>query len=118
MILMDWHPHIFELVTWPHVWDWFAQVTAPTPTPTAVPTPAAPPTTATADEVALLKSQIELLQKAYGTLDTTFQRYITLVQTALTVAGIGVGVVCYWRGDLAVSQQYARFSPNPARGQC
>jgi hypothetical protein len=93
MTLMDWHPHIVDLITWPHSWDWLAQATAPAPTATPVPAPAVSPTTATADEVALLKSQIDLLQKAYGTLDTTFQRYITLVQTALTVAGIGVGVV-------------------------
>ena len=57
---------------------WLAQVPMTAPTP---------------DEVDLLKSQIDLLEKAYGNLDETFSRYVTLVQTALAVGGGAVGFV-------------------------
>lgn len=51
------------------------------------------PTAPTADEVALLKSQISLLEKAYGNLDTTFSRYVTLVQTVLVLGGGAIAFV-------------------------
>jgi len=91
---MDWLPSCLGSIQSLH---WLAQ------TPPVDPSPVA-------NELDLLRSQIELLEKAYSNLDTTFQRYITLVQTALTIAGIavttviGVGIWLF-RGSLAEFRQ-------------
>ncbi len=70
---MDW----LSSASLTHLSHWLAQAPAP-PAPT---------------EVDLLKSQITLLEKAYGNLDTTFSRYVTLVQTALAIGGGAVAFV-------------------------
>lgn len=52
-----------------------------------------PPSPTNVDELELLRQQIQFLREANASLDTTFDRYVHMVQLTLTTAGIIVGIV-------------------------
>jgi hypothetical protein len=74
---MDWLPSI-DLS---HLWD---IIIAQTPTPTPTPSPVINPTKA-ANDIELLKSQLEFLKATNGQLGESFNRFVTAMQFTLVV---------------------------------
>jgi hypothetical protein len=74
-----------------HLWD---IIIAQTPTPTLTPSPVINPTKA-ANDIELLKSQLEFLKATNGQLGESFNRFVTAMQFTLVVFAFLGGFLAY-----------------------